>query len=63
VTAISDLLSREVRAQLLERLDEADERELDRLAELGRLMREPGTLAPVPAPPPLHRPRRGKADR
>lgn len=41
--------------RLLERLDDADERELDRLGHLARLMREPGGLPAVPEPPPLHR--------
>lgn len=43
------------RVRLLEHLADDDERELDRLAGLDRLMRRPGTLASVPEPPPLHR--------
>jgi hypothetical protein len=41
--------------RLLEHLPHDDERELDRLAGLGRLMRQSGTLAAAPEPPPLHR--------
>jgi hypothetical protein len=55
VTAIADLLTPEARARLLERLDDPVERELDRLAGLARLMREPGYLPPAPEPVPLHR--------
>ena len=47
MTAIADLLTRETRARLLERLDE-----LDGLADL---MRQPGGLAGSPEPPPLRR--------
>jgi hypothetical protein len=47
VTAIADLLDPRTRACLLERLDE--------LAELGRVMREAGSLAEAPEPVPLHR--------
>ena len=47
MTAIADLLTRETRARLLERLDELD--------GLDRLMRQPGSLAGAPAPGPLHR--------
>ena len=51
MTAVIDLLSRETRVRLLERLDE--------LGGLDRLMRQPGSLAEAPAPPPLHRTNRG----
>jgi hypothetical protein len=47
VTAIADLLTRETRARLLERLDE--------LGDLAGLMRDPGALAEAPEPVPLHR--------
>jgi len=47
VTAIANLVSRETRARLLERLDE-----LDGLADL---MRQPGGLPEAPEAPPLHR--------
>lgn len=47
MTAIADLLTRESRARLLERLDE--------LGNLAELMRQPGTLAEAPEPVPLHR--------
>jgi hypothetical protein len=46
VTAIAAMPSREARTRLLER-----EREL---ADLDRLMREPGSLANSDEPPPLH---------
>lgn len=55
MTAIAELLSAPDRRRLLEHLAEADERELDRLAGLARLMREPGGLPSVPEPAPLHR--------
>jgi hypothetical protein len=51
VTAIADLLPRETRARLLERLDE--------LGDLDRLMSESGSLAEAPEPVPLHRAGRG----
>jgi hypothetical protein len=47
MTADAALLTRKARARLLER-----EREL---AELDRLMRQPGSLASSDEPPPLHR--------
>jgi hypothetical protein len=47
VTALGDLLTRETRERLLERV-----RELD---ELAVLMRQPGGLAEPPEPPPLCR--------
>jgi hypothetical protein len=43
------------RERLLERLAEADERALDRLAGLDCLMRQPGSLPEAPEPVPLHR--------
>ena len=47
MTALTDPLTRQVRARL--------EREREReLAELARLMRQPGSLAEAPEPPPLH---------
>jgi hypothetical protein len=55
MTADTGLLTRKARARLLERLDDDDERELDRLAGLARLMRQPGRLAEAPEPSPLHR--------
>jgi hypothetical protein len=51
VTARADLVSRADRERLLERV-----RELDELADL---MRQPGGLAAVPEPVPLHRAGRG----
>jgi hypothetical protein len=47
VTAIADLLRPADRRRLLERLADA--------GDLDRLMRERGTLAQAPEPPPLHR--------
>jgi hypothetical protein len=47
VTTVADLLSRESRARLLERVRE--------LAELDGLMKQPGSLAGAPEPMPLHR--------
>jgi hypothetical protein len=47
VTARADQLARADRRRLLERLADA--------GDLDRLMRERGTLAPAPEPPPLHR--------
>jgi hypothetical protein len=47
MTALTDSLTRQVRA----RLERKREREL---AELDRLMREPGSLASSDEPPPLH---------
>jgi hypothetical protein len=47
MTALAGLISDRDRRRLLERLDQAE--------ELGRLMRERGTLASVPEPAPLHR--------
>ena len=63
MTAIGDLLTRETRARLLEHLADADDQELDRLAELAALMRQPGGLPSAPEPPPLHRTGRGEATR
>ena len=48
MTVIADLLTRETRARLLERLDE--------LGGLADLMRQPGSLAEAPEPVPLHAP-------
>ena len=48
-------LSRADRQRMLRRLAEAD--------ELDHLMRESGTLAPAPEPPPLHRPGREEESR
>jgi hypothetical protein len=48
MTALTDSLTRQVRA----RLERKREREL---AELDHLMRQPGGLAEAPEPPPLHR--------
>lgn len=48
MTADVTLLTRETRA----RLERKREQEL---AELARLMRQPGGLAEAPEPPPLHR--------
>ena len=54
MTAIADLLTHEARARLLGRLDDADERELDRLGQLAALMKQvPAQLGP-PVPPALH---------
>ena len=47
MTALGDLVSREARARLLERLDELD--------DLDREMRLPGLLSGSAEPPPLHR--------
>jgi hypothetical protein len=47
VAALADIVTRDARARLLERLDE-----LDGLADL---MRQPGSLAEAPDPTPLHR--------
>ncbi len=52
MTAIAGLLRAADRERLLEHLAEA--------AELDRLMRERGTLASLPEPPPLHRAGRGQ---
>jgi hypothetical protein len=52
VTALADL-TRADRRRLLEHI--GDEDELDRLAGLARLMREPGGLPSVPEPLPLCR--------
>jgi hypothetical protein len=50
-------------AARLERLADADERELDRLARLAALMRQvPAQLGP-PVPPPLHRMARSTVER
>ena len=48
MTALTGSLTRQVRA----RLERKREREL---AELARLMRQPGSLAEAPEPPPLYR--------
>lgn len=55
MTAIADLVSREARSRLLERV-----RELD---ELAGLMKQPGGLAEAPEPVPLHRAGRDTAER
>lgn len=55
MTAVADLLTPADRRRLLDHLAADDERELDRLGGLARLMREPGSLAAVPEPVPLHR--------
>ena len=55
MTAIGDLLSRETRARLLERVREME--------ELDDLMRQPGLLSGPGEPPPLHRAGREEASR
>jgi hypothetical protein len=60
VTAVADLISRADRARLLERLGE--------WRDLADAMRQPGSLATVPPPRPLHKmagaakPHDGEAD-
>lgn len=54
MTALADLVSDRDRRRLLEHLAEA--------GELDRLMREPGGLAAVPEPVPLHRAGREAAE-
>ena len=49
MTALADLLTRETRARLLERLDERE--------DIRRLMTKPGSLAAPDEPVPLHRAR------
>lgn len=63
MTAIADLLKPADRRRL-EHLAAVGEREREReLAALDRLMRRPGTLAPVPEPVPLHRAGRDTTER